>query len=192
MAVVVRKWVTHIEEVAIEGASPRPLQRPLRLAAAAAICSNPYAGRYSEDLLELIDFGEHLGDELARRCHDALGTEAEAYGKGGIVGMAGELEHVAAVIHPKFGTPVRTRLGGVSILPSVVKRAGPGATLDVPLHHKRAMLVRSHFNGVEVHVPDAPGPDELLIVLAVADGARPRARVGGLAAEDVVGADGIR
>ena len=189
MAILIRKWVTLREEVLSEGG--RELERPLRRVAVAVICTNPYAGRYSEELSELIDFGEGMGDELMRRAQEALGDPVEAYGKGGIVGEHGELEHVAAVLHPKFGAPTRGRVGGVSILPSVKKRAAMGATLDIPVHHIKAMLVRSHFDAVEVRVPDAPGADELLLALAVTNGGRPHARVGGLLAADAVGEDGL-
>ena len=120
-----------------------------------------------------------------------LGTPVEAYGKGGIVGEAGELEHVAACLHPKFGAPTRSAVGGVSILPSVKKRGAMGATLDIPVHHTKAMLVRSHFAAMDIRVPDAPASDELVLALAVSDGGRPHARVGGLKAEDAIGEDGL-
>ncbi len=190
MAVKIRKWVTFIEEILEEGG--RPLAHPLRRVAVAVVVKNPYAGRNEDDLGELIDFGEYLGDELMRRCQEALGTPVEAYGKGGIVGEQGEVEHIAAVLHPKFGAPTRSRVGGLSILPSVKKRAAMGATLDIPVHHIKAMLVRSHFDAIEIRVPDAPASDELLLALAVSDGGRPHARVGGLRAEDIVGEDGLR
>jgi hypothetical protein len=189
VAIRFRKWVTFSEDIVSDGG--RELERPLRRVAVAVVCSNPYAGRWSDDLSELIDLGEVLGDELMRRCQEALGGLVESYGKGGIVGEHGELEHVAAVLHPKFGAPTRGRVGGVSILPSVKKRAAMGASLDVPLHHIKAMLVRSHFDAMSITVPDAPGADELLLALAVADGGRPFARVGGLLAEDAVGEDGL-
>jgi len=189
MAVTIRKWATFIEEVHQEGG--KPLERPLRRVAVAVVVKNPYAGTNPDDLTELIDLGEQLGDELTRRCQEALGTAVEAYGKGGIVGDQGELEHVAAVLHPKFGAPTRSRVGGVSILPSVKKRGAMGATLDIPVHHIKAMLVRSHFDAVEIRVPDAPAADEILLALAVTDGGRPHARVGGLKAEDAVGEDGL-
>ncbi|MCI0584787.1 MAG: amino acid synthesis family protein, partial [Chloroflexi bacterium] len=133
----IRKWATFVEEVHQEGG--KPLSRPLRRVAVAVVVKNPYAARTSgggnpDDLSELIDLGEVLGDELMRRCQEALGTTVEAYGKGGIVGEAGELEHVAAVLHPKFGAPTRKRAGGVSILPSVKKRGAMGASLDIPVH----------------------------------------------------------
>ena len=189
MSIQIRKWATFQEELLTDGG--RELAKPLRRVAVAVVCTNPYAGRWSEDLTELIDFGEYLGDELTRRCQEALGDPVEAYGKGGIVGEHGELEHVAAVLHPKFGAPTRGRVGGVSILPSIKKRAAMGATLDIPVHHIKAMLVRSHFDAMEIRVPDAPAADELLLALAVSDGGRPHARVGGLKAEDAVGEDGL-
>jgi hypothetical protein len=189
LAVQIRKWVTFSEEILSEGG--RDLDRPLRRVAVAAVLANPYAGTWSDDLSQLIDAGETLGDELMRRCKDALGDTVEAYGKGGIVGEHGELEHVAAVLHPKFGAPVRSLVDGVSILPSVKKRGGIGSRLDIPVHHVKAMLVRSHFDAMEIWVPDAPMADELLVALAVTNGGRPHARVGGLRAEDAVGQDGL-
>jgi hypothetical protein len=189
VAIEIRKWATFREEILTDGG--RALMRPLRRVAVAVVCSNPYAGRWSEDLSELIDFGEYLGDEAMRRCQEALGEPVESYGKAGIVGEHGELEHVAAVLHPKFGAPTRGRVGGVSILPSVKKRAAMGASLDIPLHHIKAMLVRSHFDAMTISIPDAPGADELLLALAVADAGRPFARIGGLAASDAVGEDGL-
>jgi hypothetical protein len=190
VAIQIRKWATFREEILSDGG--RDLDRPLRRVAVAVVVTNPYAGRYSDDLSELIDLGAYLGDELMRRCQEALGEPVEAYGKGGIVGERGELEHVAAVLHPKFGAPTRDRVGGVSILPSVKKRAAMGATLDLPVHHIKAMLVRSHFDAVTISVPDAPGADELLLALAVTNAGRPHARVGGLLEADIVGEDGLR
>jgi hypothetical protein len=190
VAIQNRKWATFREEILSDGG--RDLDRSLRRVAVAVVVTNPYAGRYSDDLSELIDLGAYLGDELMRRCQEALGEPVEAYGKGGIVGEHGELEHVAAVLHPKFGAPTRDRVGGVSILPSVKKRAAMGATLDIPVHHVKAMLVRSHFDAVTISVPDAPGADELLLALAVTNAGRPHARVGGLLAADIVGEDGLR
>ena len=189
MAVEVRKWVTFTEEIHEEGG--RALDKPLRRVAVAAVLKNPYAGEYSEDISELIDAGEWLATELMVRAKAALGGPVEAYGKGGIVGEKGELEHVAALLHPKFGAPVRAAAEGVSILPSVKKRGAMGAHLDIPVHHKKAMLVRSHFDAMEICVADAPATDEILVAVAVTDGGRPHARVGGLKAEDAVGTDGL-
>ena len=119
MAVDCMKWVTFSEEILSEGG--RELEKPLRRVAVAAVLKNPYAGEYSEDISELIDAGEWLATELMVRAKAALGGPVEAYGKGGIVGEKGELEHVAALLHPKFGAPVRAAADGVSILPSVKK-----------------------------------------------------------------------
>ena len=190
MAVEVRKWVTFTEEIHDEGG--RALDRPLRRVAVAAVLKNPYAAGWSENIDVLVDAGEWLATELMERAKAALGSPVEAYGKGGIVGEQGELEHVAALLHPKFGAPVRAAAGGVSILPSVKKRGAMGAHLDIPVHHVKAMLVRSHFDAMEISVPDAPGSDEILVAVAVTDGGRPHARVGGLKAEDAVGEDGLR
>ena len=190
MAVEVRKWVVFSEEILEEGG--RPLERPLRKVAVAAVLKNPYAGAWSENIDQLIDAGEWLATELMDRAKAALGSPVEAYGKGGIVGEQGETEHVAALLHPKFGAPVRAAAGGVSILPSVKKRGAMGAHLDIPVHHIKAMLVRSHFDAMEICVPDAPATDEIVVAVAVTNGARPHARVGGLRAEDAVGEDGLR
>ena len=186
----IRKGARFVEEVHQEGG--KPLARPLRRVAIAVVVKNPYAGANGDALSELVDFGEVLGRELTDRAKAALGTTVEAYGKGGIVGEAGELEHIAACLHPKFGAPTRDAVGGVSILPSVKKRGAMGASLDIPVHHIKAMLIRSHFDAMTISVPDAPAADELLLALAVTDGGRPHARVGGLKAEDAVGEDGLR
>jgi hypothetical protein len=191
VAVEVRKWVTFTEEIHEEGG--RALDRPLRRVAVAAVLKNPYAAdAWSENIDVLVDAGEWLATELMERAKAALGSPVEAYGKGGIVGERGELEHVAALLHPKFGAPVRAAAGGVSILPSVKKRGAMGAHLDIPVHHVKAMLVRSHFDAMEICVPDAPATDEILVAVAITNGGRPHARVGGLKAEDAVGEDGLR
>jgi len=190
MTVTIRKWVTDVQEILIEG--QRALDEPRRRAVVGVVLSNPYAGRYSEDISELIDFGESLATQIMARAIEALGTPVESYGKGGIVGENGEIEHIAALLHPKFGTPVRAPIEGKSILPSVKKMGAMGATLDIPIHHIKAMLVRSHFDSVEFRVPDAPGASEIMVALAVADGGRPHARVGGLTIDEVVGEDGLR
>jgi len=187
--VVVRKWVSQVEDILRDG--ERPVEPPLRRVVVAAVISNPYANKWSDSLESLIDAGEVLASELTTRAQELLDAPIEAYGKGGIVGEHGELEHVAAVLHPKFGAPTRQLSEGVSILPSVKKLGGVGAAIDIPVHHKKAMLVRSHFDAVEFRVGDAPRADELLIALAVTGGPRPHARVGGLRAEEAEGTDGL-
>jgi hypothetical protein len=185
-----RKYVSQVEDILTEGG--RALAMPLRRVAVGVVLPNPYAGRYHEDLTELIELGRVVAEDLTARCRALLGADVESYGKAGIVGEAGEVEHVAALLHPTFGAPVRDGTGGVSIMPSAKKRGAPGTAVDVPLHHKRAMLVRSHFDAVEFRIADAPFAAELVIALAVAGGGRPHPRVGGLAAQDVVGQDGLR
>jgi hypothetical protein len=186
----VRKTVVQIEDVLSEGG--RPLERPVRRVVAAAVVRNPYVDEYVEELTLLMEAGAHFGHVLMERAMSLLERPVEAYGKGGIVGERGEVEHVAAVLHPQFGAPTRGLSGGVSILPSVKKRGPAGASIDIPVHHKRAMLIRSHFDSIEFRIPDAPASDELVVALAVTDGGRPHPRVGGLQEEDAIGQDGLR
>ena len=190
----IRKIVTVLEEVRTE--MGRPVEPPARRAAAAAVIANPYAGVYVEDLAVLIAIGEELGGLLARRAVAALGIAGEAvhsYGKAALVGEDGELEHAAALLHPRMGAPVRAVLGkGAALIPSNKKRGGPGAPLDIPLGHKDAAFVRSHFDGMEIRVADAPRAGEILVAVAVTDSGRPLPRVGGLAADEIVGEDGLR
>jgi hypothetical protein len=189
-SIAIRKWVTQIEEVLSEGT--RATERPIRRAVIATVIENPYAERWADGLELLEAAGEVLANEFMRRALVLLDGRVEAYGKGGIVGEHGEIEHIAALLHPRFGGPTRELCGGVSILPSVKKRGGQGATIDIPVHHKRAMMIRSHFDAIEFRVGDAPAADEIVVALAVSDGPRPHARVGGLEAEDAKGIDGLR
>lgn len=187
----IRKLVTVIEEILEDGG--RPAARPVRKVAAVAVVENPLAGRYVEDLAPLVKLGEELGDLLGRRAVAALGAPVESYGKAAVVGTAGEYEHAAAILHPTLGTPFRAAVGGgKAIIPSVKKRGGPGTPVDVPLHYKDAAFVRSHFDAMEVRVVDAPHPDEILVALAVTDGGRPHARVGGLTVAEARKEDGLR
>lgn len=188
----IRKIVTIVDEVRLEAG--RPVDPPVRRVVVAAVLANPFAGRYVEDLAPLIEESVPLGERLAAAAVAQLdGKPVHSYGKGGIVGTNGELEHVAAMLHPKLGTPMREAVGGgKAIIPSAKKRGGPGTTLDVPLHHKDAAFVRTHFDAVELRIADAPADDELVIAVAVTDGGRPLPRVGGLTAEEIVGADGLR
>ncbi|WP_054313462.1 amino acid synthesis family protein [Mesorhizobium sp. 1M-11] len=193
MSARIRRIITVVEEVRTEGA--RPVDPPTRRAAAIAVIHNPYAGRYVDDLSELIAVGEALGDILPRRAVAALGIagdEIESFGKAAAVGAEGELEHAAAILHPKLGAPFRQVLGkGAALIPSSKKRGGMGMPLDIPLGHKDAAKVRSHFDGMEVRVPDAPRDDEIVVAIAVTDSGRPLPRVGGLAKDKIVGKDGV-
>ena len=188
----VRRIQVVVEEIPVE--IGRELPTPLLRVVAAAVLSNPFADRYVEDLTPLVDISRVLGADLARRAVSALdGRDVHSYGKGVIVGMGGELEHAAALMHPALGTPLREACGGgKSIIPSAKKRGGPGCTLDIPLHHRNAAFVRSHFDAVELRVPDGPASDELILAVAVTSGGRPLPRVGGLEAADIVGEDGLR
>jgi hypothetical protein len=190
----IRKIVTVVEETLSEAG--RDVSPPTRRAAAIAVIANPFAGRYQEDLSDLIDVGEELGGLLAERAVKALGIEGakiESYGKAAAVGANGELEHAAAILHPKLGAPFRKVLGkGAALIPSSKKRGGPGVALDIPLGHKDAAFVRSHFDGMEVRVVDAPAADEIVVAVAVTDSGRPLPRVGGLKVSEIKGEDGLR
>jgi hypothetical protein len=188
----IRRFYTVVEEIREEGG--RPLPRPARRVAVAAVLANPLAGRYVEDLTPLVTMGQELGALLAERAVAALNGEAvESYGKAAIVGMDGEREHAAALLHPTLGGPLRTAVGGgKAIIPSAKKVGGPGTAIDIPLHYKDAAFVRSHFDAMEVRIPDAPRPDEIVVAIALTNGGRPHPRVGGLRKEEVRGDDGLR
>lgn len=189
----VRKLVTIIEEIFSDGG--KKTGKAIRKVAAIAIMKNPFAGMYQENLDELIENGEELGKILGERAVAALGEgrAVESYGKAAIVGEKGELEHAAALLHPKLGTPLRNAVGGgKAIIPSVKKIGRMGDGLDIPLHFKDAAFVRSHFDGMTISVSDAPRSDEILIAIAITDGGRPHPRVGGLKAEEAKKEDGLR
>lgn len=191
---VIRKLLVTVEDTLLEAA--RPVIPPIRRAIAMAVIENPYAGRYFEDLSGLMEIGEKLGALLAARAIAVLGVPGDqlhSFGKAAIVGEAGELEHAAAILHPKFGAPVRAALGkGPALIPSAKKRGGPGATIDIPLGHKDAAFVRSHYDAIEARVTDAPMRDEILVCLALTTGGRPLPRVGGLGVDEITGQDGLR
>ena len=174
----------------------RELTAPTRKAAALAVIDNPFAGKFTENLDGLMDIGAELGGLLGEMCVDALGIkpeQAESYGKAAIVGENGEWEHAAAILHPKLGAPLRKAVEkGAALVPSVKKLGGQGARIDVPLGHKDAAYVRSHFDGMEVGLADAPRANEIVVVVAVTDSGRPFPRVGGLTTDDAVGEDGLR
>src|SRR6266571_4281715 len=190
----IRKIATFLEETRTE--MGRVVDPPTRRAAAVAVIENPYAGRFVEDLSELMTIGEELGELLTQRAVAALGipgTRVESYGKAAAVGENGELEHAAAILHPKLGASVRKVLGkGAALIPSSKKRGGLGAALDIPLGHKDAAFVRSHFDGMEVRLNDAPRANEIMVAIAVTDSGRPLARVGGLMKSQIKGEDGLR
>ncbi len=190
----VRKYITMVEETIMEGG--KKVEPPTRKAAAVAVIKNPFSGKYVEKLDELIDIGETLGGILGKKAVEALNIlpeQAESYGKAAIVGVDGELEHGAAILHPKLGTPLREAVGGgKAIIPSAKKLGGPGTEIDVPLHYKDAAFVRTHFDAMAVRVPDAPRSDEILVAIVVTDSGRPHPRIGGLKKEEAKKEDGLR
>lgn len=194
MTAWIRKLVTVME--AVEREAGQVVSPPAVRVCCAAIIANPFAGCYVEDLSELIDIGAEMGSLLARRCLDLSGLKPEtiqSFGKAAMVGEAGEIEHAAAVLHPSMGAPLREVLGGgKALVPSSKKMGGPGDTLDVPLGHKDAAYVRSHFDGMPVRIADGPRANEILIAIALAPTGRPLPRVGGLTHDEVTGIDGLR
>ena len=194
MAANIRKIIVQVDEIRIEmGQAVMP---PTRRALAMAVIDNPFAGRYAENLNELIAIGEELGGLLGEKCVQALGIapgQAHSYGKAAIVGEAGELEHAAAILHPKLGAPLRLAVEkGAALVPSSKKRGGLGTAIDVPLGHKDAAFVRSHFDAMEARVSDAPRANEIVVAVVVTDSGRPLARVGGLQVHEIKGEDGLR
>ncbi len=208
----IRRVFTQVEDIHHEG-GPRAAE-PLRRGAIAAVLTNPYAGRYEPDILPMMEALNPVGLDMARRLLAAMAVPAAAiqgYGKGAIIGAAGELEH-GALWHVPGGYAMRELLGwkgdaaaykrgegssaqsgnALAIVPSTKKVGAPGTTLDVPLTHINASYVRSHFDAFEVRVPGAPKPDELVLILAMSCGARVHARVGGLAADNIAKWDGQR
>lgn len=194
MSAMIRKIVTMVDEVRQEmGVTVAP---PTRRAVCCAVIANPFAGRHAADLGALVEIGAELGDLLTRRCLEALGIgpeRAESFGKAAIVGEAGELEHAAALLHPKMGAPVRAALGkGPALIPSAKKIGSLGTVIDVPLGHKDAAYVRSHFDAIEARVADAPRANEIVVAIAITDSGRPLARIGGLQKHEIKGEDGLR
>jgi hypothetical protein len=194
MQASIRKIAVFLDETHRE--MGQEIAPPTRRAAAVAVIENPFAGRYEADLEPLMQIGAELGDLLGRRCVEALGiapAQAESYGKAAMVGEAGELEHAAAILHPRLGAPLRAAVErGAALVPSSKKMGGPGQALDVPLGHKDAAYVRSHFDGMEVRLNDAPRAGEIMVAVAVTDSGRPLPRVGGLTVHQVEGKDGLR
>lgn len=188
----VRKWVLWVEEVEREmgRADAGP---PLRKVASCVVLKNPHAGRYVEDLGDLVTASAPLAEQLCQRAIQMIGAGPESYGKGALVGMAGDQEHANAFLTTVFGDVLRKHAGGgAAWIPSMTKRAGPGAPIDVPLACKDALYVRSHYDGITVSIADAPGPDEVVVIAAYANRGRLNARLGGLATHEVRGEDGLR
>jgi len=194
MAADIRKLIVILDETRKE--MGREVKPPTRRAVAIAVIANPFAGRYAEKLDDLTDIGDELGATLGRACVQALGirpAQAESYGKAAIVGEAGELEHAAAILHPELGASLRKAVEkGAALVPSAKKMGGPGTPIDVPLGHKDAAFVRSHFDAIEARVSDAPRANEIVVAVAVTDSGRPLARVGGLQKHEIKGEDGLR
>jgi hypothetical protein len=191
--VKVRKYVGIVDETLHDGGPD--LTKPARKALVGGVVANPFAGRYVEDLRPMVQALEPLAMDLTNRLMKMLGAtgrEFEAYGKGVIVGVAGELEH-AAIWHEPAGVGVRKAMGGAkSIMPSTGKVAAAGARIDIPLHHVNAAYVRSHYDAIEFAVPDGPKPDEIVFIVAAAIGGRPYPRVGGLTVDGIKVGDGQR
>ena len=190
----IRKIVVTVEETRREmGEAVSPATRK---AVAAAVIKNPFAGLYAENLEDLMAIGEELGGLLGEKAVAALGVtphDIESYGKAAIVGEKGEWEHAAAILHPRLGKPLRAAVEkGAALVPSAKKIGGLGSAIDVPLGHKDAAFVRSHFDAVEIRIPDAPRGDEIVVAVAVTDSGRPLARVGGLQKSEIKGEDGLR
>jgi len=189
----VRRVFTQVEDIFHEFGPV--LARPLRRGAVAAVLANPFAGRYETNILPMMEALNPLGLDLSQRLIAAMAVSPraiEGYGKGAIVGAAGELEH-GALWHVPGGYAMRETLGGAkAIVPSTKKVGAPGAKLDVPVTHVNASYVRSHFDAMEVYVPGAPAADELVYILVMTTGPRVHQRVGGLRASEIKGADGLR
>jgi hypothetical protein len=194
MSAQIRKLIVMTDETRVE--MGRPVDPPTKRAVAIAVIANPYAGRFAENLDELIAIGEELGGTLGRKCVEALGIQpgqAHSYGKAAIVGEGGELEHAAAILHPKLGAPLRVAVEkGAALVPSAKKMGTLGTAIDVPLGHKDAAFVRSHFDAIEARVSDAPRANEIVVAVAVTSSGRPLARVGGLQVSEIKGEDGLR
>lgn len=191
--IAIRKIVLHVEEVRHDGGPPRDV--PVLKGWCAVVLRNPFAGRYEPELMWMMEAMKPIGLMVAEKLLAGLGGDPariEAYGKGGLVGSAGELEH-GALWHVAGGYAMRGLLGqALAIVPSMTKVGSMGAVLDVPIHHRNAAYVRSHFDGITCVVPDAPRADEILFALAMTTGPRPHARVGGLTPEGIAAWDGQR
>lgn len=189
----IRKFATFIEEIFHEGGPVA--SKPLKMGAIAAVIRNPFAGRYEPNILPMMDQLRPLGLEMSKRLAAALGGDLKAiegFGKGAIVGAAGELEH-GALWHVPGGYAMRDLLANAkAIVPSTKKIGVPGTRIDIPVTHINASYVRGHFNAMEVGLSDAPRADEMMLILVMTTGGRVHDRVGGLKASEIKGEDGLR
>jgi hypothetical protein len=187
----IRKMLLFVDEARSEAG--QPAQPPLRKVAAVAVVGNPFAGKFAPDLCTLVEASAAVGREVSALATALLAPyAAESYGKGAIVGLDGEQEHAVAMLTTVFGDVMRDAAGGGKAwISSMTKRAGPGASIDIPLAHKDALYVRSHYDGMTLTLHDCPRPDEIAIIAVYATRGRPHHRVGGLAASDVKGVDGL-
>lgn len=189
----IRKIFTQVEDIRSEAG--HEAEMPLRKVAVVAVIKNPYAGQpFQADLSALTEASEGIGREMAAIAMAAMAPyEAVSYGKGGVVGLAGEQEHVNAMLTTVFGNVMREAAGGgIAWISSFTKRGGPGGVIQIPLAHKDALYVRSHYDGIEVFLSDAPLPDEIAMICAYANRGRLNARVGGIGADEIEGKDGLR
>jgi hypothetical protein len=194
MSYHIRKWFLQVEETLANESGVAADGEALRKIVVAAAIRNPYAGAFSKDLSRIVEPSGELGGEFGRRVAAAAGgARIESYGKGCIVGTSGEYEHGNAFLTTTFADPVRRAIGGgVAWVPSTGKRGASGTSIDIPLAHKDALYVRSHYDTVTVAFGDAPAPDEVVVVFAFATRGRLHARLGGLKAADIQGKDGLR
>ncbi len=187
----IRKFVTVIDEIHSE--MGRPADKPLRKVAVAAIFNNPYAGCYSEDLRELIEFNPPLGKLMAEQLTKAMGEPIVSLGKGALIGMHGDAIHGNACLLGEFANPIREAIGGgLAWIQSTTKRSAPGGMIDIPLAHKDALYVRGNYDTITVHLPDAPHPDEIAVIIAAANRGYLNPRLGGLLASEIKVRDGLR
>ena len=188
----IRKTYTIIEETL--GEAGRPAAEPLRKVAVVAVFKNPFVGKYQEDLSPLTEASGEIGGLVASMALDAMKPYAvESFGKGGVAGLAGEQQHVSAMLTTVYGNILRDTLGGGKAwISSMTKRAGPGVTIDIPMNHKDALTVRSHYDGMTLTLHDCPHDDEIALICCFANRGQLNHRVGGLVKEDIVGEDGLK
>jgi hypothetical protein len=188
---LVKRMLSFVDEVGVEAG--RTVDPPMRKVAVVAVIDNPFAGRFEQDLGPLTKASAEIGRRICAHAIALLSPhQPQSYGKAAIIGMNGEQEHGVAMLTTVFGNVMRDAAGGGKAwISSITKRAAPGATIDIPLAHKDALYVRSHYDGITVTLPDAPLPDELAIICAYANRGRPNHRVGGLAVNEIKGIDGL-